>query len=509
VGLAGLAAGAVAVGGASAGAAGGLAVLALAAVVAAVAGRDRLAALVPAPVRGWTAGLGDDWPLLALPLSLALFVHKSVGSVAPVHGGAPAVYVTSLDVVLVVLVGLVVAGRRAPARGTVAARHRAVGLPLVGAGAMLPSLLVATDLGRAAAEVVRMAWMYGLFAGLARWVRRPGQVRLVLGGLGAVAVVQLVVVLAQWRTGGVLGLGVLGVPTSLGERVVDDGTLGRPFGTMVHPVFLGATMGALALVFAGMGLSAPDRAARRRWLALVPVCVVPVLVAEARAALVGLVPAAVVVVALGVGRRPGPRPRPRPRLGARGRAVAVAGGAVMVVVALPVVQRQVERNVSTDHFSLEVEARGQLDDLALAMVGRQPELGVGLNNFEAVMDRYDRYGLIYPGYPVHDLYLLQLAETGVVGLAGLLVVGAGLLVVAVRLARTGAPGTDPVLAGVGRGFAAVVVFFAVEELAGFSLRQEVPLALWWLLAGLMVACASISSISSTSSISSAGAGAGP
>jgi hypothetical protein len=46
---------------------------------------------------------------------------------------------------------------------------------------------------------------------------------------------------------------------------------------------------------------------------------------------------------------------------------------------------------------------------------------------------------------------------------------------------------DPLLAGLGVGIVGALVFFAAEEILTFSLRQDMPLALLWVLAGLAVA----------------------
>src|SRR5680860_1418745 len=117
------------------------------------------------------------------------------------------------------------------------------------------------------------------------------------------------------------------------------------------------------------------------------------------------------------------------------------------------------------------------------MIADHPVIGVGLNNFQEAMGPYDPYGLLFAGNPVHNIYLLQAAETGYVGLLGLLLVGGVLFAVSFRLARC----TDPLLGGLGTGISAVFAFLAIEELLGFSLRQEIPLALYWLLAGIAVA----------------------
>ena len=100
---------------------------------------------------------------------------------------------------------------------------------------LLPSLLVAPELNHAAAELARMAWMFLLYLYVAVRVRTRRHVWAVLAGLGVFAAVELVVVVLQWRTGGVLGLDFLGVPTTLTERTTDASALGRPFGTHDPP----------------------------------------------------------------------------------------------------------------------------------------------------------------------------------------------------------------------------------------------------------------------------------
>src|SRR5207302_10318915 len=89
--------------------------------------------------------------------------------------------------------------------------------------------------------------------------------------------------------------------------------------------------------------------------------------------------------------------------------------------------------------------------------------------------------------PVHDVDLLVLSETGLVGLAGFGATAAVVVVLAVRVARS----KDPELGAIGAGITASLVFFAIEEILTFSLRQDMPLALMWLLAGVAAACARI------------------
>ena len=89
--------------------------------------------------------------------------------------------------------------------------------------------------------------MYLLYAYVAIRVRTVRHIWAVLGGLAVVAAVELVVVLLQWRTGGVLGLEFLGIPESLIPRTTDTGEIGRPSGTLLHPAFMAAASGLIAM----------------------------------------------------------------------------------------------------------------------------------------------------------------------------------------------------------------------------------------------------------------------
>lgn len=416
----------------------------------------------------------EDLMLFVMVCSLVLFLHKSIGPLHLVNSGAPAVYITSLGLILVILYALWGASGSFATQAAAALRRPIVLVPLAGALLMLPSLLVARKLPLAVAELVRMGWMYLLFFYIAVRVRRAAQIWLILAGLGVVSLVEFVVVALQFKTGGVLGLGFLGVPTELGERITDGGVLGRPFGTIVHPVFLGAVMASLGLLALSVGLALREVRQKALVLGFVPVCAVTLALSQARVALVGFVGVAGLVVVASTLQG---------RLSRRSFARIAAAATVGALLMSPYLWSQYESHFKSDHVSVEVQSRVELNDVAYEMIADHPVLGVGLNHFQDAMGPYDRYGLLFEGNPVHNLYLLQASETGYVGLAGLLLVGAAFLRLSLRLSRS----TDPLLGGLGTGITAVTVFFALEELAGFSLRQEIPLALWWLLAGLAVA----------------------
>lgn len=412
----------------------------------------------------------------AATCSLAVMLHKSFSSQdLELSGGAISVYVTTFDAMLLVLYGLWAWEGTLVADVKEAIRRPIIWLPLACALLLLPSLLVAPSAEHSAAELFRMTWMYLLYFYLAVRVRTRRHVWAVLGGLAVFVMLELVVVVLQWKTGGVLGLSFLGVPTHLTQRVTDQGDLGRPFGTIIHPVFMGAVMGSLALVAQGLAIELKRSLAKIAACALILCCFFPLYLAHTRASLVAALAAALAMLIAGIARG---------RVGWRVVGRLCLAAIVGVVVFFPELATKYSENFGTSHFYLELRSRFQLNHIALAMIHDHWALGVGLNNFELVMPKYEPYRVIFFNNPVHNLYLLYLAECGFLGLVAISVVGVALMVAAIRLARS----TDRLAAGVGLGVAGAMGFLMVEELLGFSLRQDTPLAVYWLLAGLVVAC---------------------
>jgi Tol biopolymer transport system component len=409
--------------------------------------------------------------------SLTFLLHKSFGPQdLTLSGGAPAVYVTSFDALLLLLYALWVGEGTFVADVRAAWHRRILWVPLLGAVLLLPSMLVAGgDTWHSLAELVRMSWMYLLFFYVAVRVRSRPMVWAILGGLGVFAAVEFVVVILQWKTGGVLGLSFLGVPTQLTSRTTDTSALGRPFGTIIHPVFMGAAMGALGLLAFAFGLTLKRSLTKVAALAITAGCVLCLYLSHTRAALVAFVAVLLGMIIVAIAHK---------QLSWQTVGRVVLALLIGAAVFFPQLEARFEENFGTGHFSEEVTSRYQLNDLAGRMIAEHPALGVGLNNFEVVMGPYENHGIIFINNPVHNLYLLYLAETGIVGLAGLLIVGVAMYNVALRLARS----RDRLLGGVGLGVSGAMAFLFIEELLGFSLRQDQPLALYWILAGLAVAC---------------------
>ena len=80
--------------------------------------------------------------------------------------------------------------------------------------------------------------------------------------------------------------------------------------------------------------------------------------------------------------------------------------------------------------------------------------------------------------------ILQAAETGLIGELALVLVGASLAWVAWKSSCS----KDRLFAAIGTGVFCMYVFYFIEEQLAYSLREEAPLGVLWLLTGVAVVC---------------------
>jgi O-antigen ligase len=317
--------------------------------------------------------------------------------------------------------------------------------------------------------------MWALFVYIAVRINTRREVVWIVVGLFAVALVQCAVVAYQFKTQGHIGLSILGEDTGTCLRTTDSTQSFRPAGTTIHPDILAAITGPIGLIGLALAINLADLRWRLASLVCAAAAFAPLFLSQTRAAIVAAGVAAALLVVAGLWTR-------RLRWAAVLAPLPVA--AIVVAIFWSKIVSSFQANFGTSHFQLEIQSRTQLNDLAFNIIRDHPILGVGINNFMTVMDQYNVYGLIYPGYPVHNIYLLQFAETGIFGLVALVITLAVALLLAVRLSLA----DDPLLSGLGIGMAAVLIFSMTEELLSFSLREDAPLAIFWLFAGLSVAC---------------------
>ena len=408
-------------------------------------------------------------------LSMVAILHKSFSGIQTVSSGPPSVYVNSVDVITILLYGLWFATGTLGRDLREQLRRPIIWLPLVAMVFSLPSLLVADSPTLSIAEFVRMGFEWLVFVYVAARVRRRSDVWLILSALGTIVVIEFVVVVGQWLTHSPLGLSFLGTPDVLNQRITDTQSLGRPFGTITHPVFMGAFLGPLVLLALCLAINLRNRRAKIVALGAVALGTAPMAISHTRSAALGLAVAMLLVILASLATR---------RLPLRVLGAWMFAGLIAVVVMWNQILGLYHDNFHTQHFSLEVSARGQLYNLGWSMFDAHPLVGTGLNNFQAVMEQYNHLGLIFDGNPVHNLFLLQASETGLIGFVGLLMAGLPVLFMALKVARS----RDRLYSAIGMAVAAMFAFFIVEEMFVFSLRQDHPRTLFWLLAGLVAAC---------------------
>ena len=131
----------------------------------------------------------------------------------------------------------------------------------------------------------------------------------------------------------------------------------------------------------------------------------------------------------------------------------------------------------------EISTDQRIDLLVVAanMVTKHPFIGIGLNNFTEVIHMYDDTGIskIFPA-PVHNIYLLILAETGIIGLAYTLFCLTLLLLYFIRLIKKSDEYTSLIALGIFSGFCSVLV----NGLIVWGLRGDPLMAMFFLYIGI-------------------------
>jgi O-antigen ligase len=412
--------------------------------------------------------------LVVMVLGVQVVFHKSLGPLnLEIASGAPGLFLTSVDVLLITLYVAWLLEGTLFVDIQAGLRRPMIFIPVVAPLAALPSFIMAESLDLAVAELFRMTCMLALFLYLALRLQSRREIVVLVGAIFVIAFVQVAVTAAQWKSGSTLGLVAIGQGSELVARVADSSETPRPSGTIVHPVFFGALMAEILLLALSVALGS-RHTIRFLGLGAAGAALIAALFAQSRAALLAIAVVGALLFLWYVWRG---------RVSGRTLLLTVLAAVVCTVIFRGYLMDRIVSNVGTDHFDLEVESRLELNQMALVVIRDAPVIGVGLNNFETVLRRYDEYGLIFADNPVHNLYLLVLAETGVIGLLAMMASFLALVAGAFRLARA----VDPLLASLGVGALAVYGFFLIEEMTVFSLREEVPLLVFWMISGLVAA----------------------
>jgi O-antigen ligase len=256
------------------------------------------------------------------------------------------------------------------------------------------------------------------------------------------------------------------------EALSSGANLSRVAGTLQHPNLLGSYL-VLLLPMALLLTLGPSIGRWLRILAFVSLVAGLALLGAtlSRGAWTGLVVA--VPLALFLAGYLGPLSRLRSTVG-----LAFTIAAMVVLVALPpVYQRLFESDPNNVAFRFELNA------VAIAMWTPNVLGGIGLNTFVENAANFDFAHISKTKVPAHNIYLLWLAETGVIGLIGWVL----FLVWSARRSLQLASSSDGFAALVGLGVATGIVALYIGDLFSFSTRIDAIYQGMLILLGLVLA----------------------
>jgi O-antigen ligase len=294
-------------------------------------------------------------------------------------------------------------------------------------------------------------------------------------------VIQSFLAMAQYATGGTLGLDLIG-ETEKGYFAMKAGagTVNRVAGTFGHPNKLGMFLGMmlpvnLALILAPI----PMRFKCMLIPSFILISIADILTFS-RGAWLSLSIGASITLYWCIAKRTGSKILS----GFLITALLALAFLVAVTQVDPVKKRLFESDYGTAHI------RVPLAKLALNMIRHNPFLGVGPGNFTAVAHKYDttreRVSYAFPA-PVHNTFLLMAAELGIPALGFFLIIIGYMFINILRTAKSRA---DPIISYLGVGFFGAWTCWAVHQLLDYQYILLTSNAFWFNL-GLLLATAQI------------------
>jgi O-antigen ligase len=389
---------------------------------------------------------------LDLPLAIAAWVPVAWIEYSHLTGRAP--------VIATVLLVVAWLGTRR-ARGTVPYTGDRTVMLAVGVLLVWLTLSIAWASDRSIAWVEAKAW-YGAAAGffvVASAMASPRNVRMLALAFVLGALVSIIV--------GLTGHG--GLTTT--ADALDLATRQRFSGGEGDPNYLAAGLVAAIALAAGLLASARDPIAKLGLGAAIAAIAAALAATESRGGLIGALVA--LVAALVLARRQ--------RLQAAAFGVFVIAAAGAFFLASPSALHR------ATNFNAGGTGRAELWTVGWRMAGDHPVVGVGLAGFQTAAKDYVRQPgslqfvrlIVDEPHVTHNVYLQQLAETGIVGLALLLAVIGACLAAAGRAARRFDARGDPALAALARASVVAMIGFLTASL---FISNSTDKRLWIILA---------------------------
>lgn len=390
---------------------------------------------------------------------------------------AVAIYITTINVVLLFLYFIWAAEGTMIRDLREGLREPVFMLPFAAMGLILLSSLQVEDQRLVWAEMVRYLWITALFIYVGVRVRRREHIwALMLGWLVFLAV-QVIVSTSQKYTGSFLGIDMFAISLD-----PSDPESGRPAGTQIHPVFLGCVVGMVCSLVSCFALHVKQSWTRYLLLSCIPLAFVPSFLARARGPFMALIPTVAFILVFALRRK---------LVSLRAVIVICMLGLIAVGVFFPKVQATYDswfgggsrlhgvQSTAKENW----DERMKLNMVAYRMVRENPLTGIGINTFEQTIDDYKYEEIAFDIRPAHNLFVLMAAETGLIGLGVTITIGLVFAYYAYRLTRS----RDPMFVGLGIGALAMLLFVIIEEMNSFTLKQDVPMTMFWTVFGLVVA----------------------
>lgn len=329
-------------------------------------------------------------------------------------------------------------------------------------------------------EMVRMLKMAILFVVIVNELDTPRRMLHAAAAVTFGALFQASFGLLQYWNGRTFGLDVLGevseyISSILSTTAVRDSKVFRISAFVGHPNLLGIYLAAcLPLAIGGMML---NRGPAWRFCFALATAVggVALVLTQSRSSWAGFAAALVLLLALMLMHR---------RMFRRSMS-AVAFSIVALAIVFGTFQEPIMKRLF-ESVEGSTTGREEFKEDAGRLIDDYVWFGVGLSQYVHELPPYMKYSLRAYSYwvpPVHNIYLLWWAETGLVGLSIHLAMWAAIVLMAWRNLRV----DDETLFLMNLACMAAMIAFAVDGFQSFTLRVNPLLRVYWVLAGIIYA----------------------
>ncbi|MBN1482210.1 O-antigen ligase domain-containing protein [candidate division KSB1 bacterium] len=392
--------------------------------------------------------------LVASIVSIPIYLDVNFMHIFERQAGASTVGISLTDILLLILLFLWLLELASKDRpyAIFYARLTVPALLYIEAAAL--TLLWAPRLDLAIMEVFRMIKVCALYFILLNHLRDERDLRLAMWALIATVAFESMIAGLQIVKGGLLGL------EFLGEAPADpdgDASLWRVMGTLGHPNKLATFIESLLLLCVGAFLIEKKKWLKIASLSITGLGLVTLIMTGTRGAWVGFVAAFITFLFFAVRNK-----HIDIKLILKPAIIVVL---LMLMIGLSFSGMLTERIFGDDYGS--AESRIPMFQIAFNIISAHPVGGVGINNYQVNMREYNdsvramRYTTI--PRPVHNMYLLVMGETGLIGFAAMMLLLLSFISILVKTAASSSPQLAVIAICILSGVAAFCVHGLVDK----------------------------------------------